>query len=167
MNQVERKAMIEEYGRGFDLLSAALAQVPPEARKWKPAPSEWSINEILVHMADSECVGAVRARILIAEPGAKIMPYEEDIWAAALDYQNQNADDALQLFKFLRRTTYNVLKTLPDQVFSNSAIHPTGGYPEYGEDYTLEKWLRIYTRHVRDHLEQMQKTGNAWKERTK
>ncbi len=166
-NRDEHSEMIEEYGWGFDLLSAALAQVPRQAREWKPAPGEWSVHEILVHMADSECVGALRARTLIAEPGSTVMPYDEAKWAVALNYQNQNAEDALQLFKFARQTTYHLLKTLPDQVLTYSVVHPEEVYPEYGEVYTLEKWLNIYTRHIRDHIEQLQKICKAWKEKDK
>ena len=38
MNQDKRNELIEEYGRGFDLIMAALAEIPPEAWAFKPAP---------------------------------------------------------------------------------------------------------------------------------
>ena len=40
-------------------------------------PHEWSIHELIAHMADSECMGAIRVRKLIAEPGSTLMMYEE------------------------------------------------------------------------------------------
>jgi hypothetical protein len=159
MNEDERNAMIEEYGRGFELLSAAISEVPRRTWKFKPAPSEWSVHEILVHMADSESIGVNRLHKLIAEPGSTLMPYEEGKWAEALDYQNQDVDDALEIFKLIRRTTYRLLKTLPDQVFLHSVAHPL-----WDEPYTLEKWLVIYTRHVREHVEQLKKGHQAWKD---
>ena len=172
MNLDERREKIEEYGRGFDSLSAALAGAPREAWSFKPAPGEWSVHEILVHMADAESVAALRARTLIAEPGSTVMPYDDARWAAALKYENQNVDDALQLFKLLRQLTYHILQTLPDQIFTHTVLHPEWVlpeevYPEYGRPYTLEKWLNIYTRHVRDHIEQIKQTHQAWKERKK
>jgi hypothetical protein len=159
MNQDERKEMIEEYGRGFDLLTAALAEVPQEAWEFKPAADEWSIHEIVVHMKDSESMGVIRLHKLIAEPGSTLMAYEESKWADALNYQYQDVEDALQILKLTRRTTYRLLKTLPDQVFMQSVVHP-----EYGESYTLEKWLNIYARHIPEHIEQLQKTYQAWQE---
>jgi len=69
MNQGERNELIEEYGHGFDLFTATLTQIPREAWEFTPAPSEWSVHELIVHMADSECMGALRIRKLIAEPG--------------------------------------------------------------------------------------------------
>jgi hypothetical protein len=162
MNQDERNEKIEAYGGGFDLFTAALAEVPREAWKFKPAPSDWSVHEVLVHMADNECMGVLRVRKLIAEPGSTLMPYEEAKWVEVLDYQSQSMDDALQIFKLSRQTTYRLLKTLPDRVFMHSVVHP-----QYDEPFTFEKWLFLYARHVPDHIEQMKKTYQAWKEQNK
>ncbi|MGA7194049.1 MAG: DinB family protein [Anaerolineales bacterium] len=158
MNQNERKEKIEEYGRGYDLFNAALNQIPHEAWEFKPAPGEWSIHETIIHMADSESIGALRLRKMIAEPGSTLMTYEEAKWAETLNYQNQNADDALQIFKLTRQTIYRLLQTIPDQVFMQSAVHP-----EYVEPYTFENWLDTYTRHVSEHLGQLEKIYQAQK----
>jgi hypothetical protein len=162
VNKAERNEKIEEYGRGFDLFTAVLAEVRPEAWEFKPAPSEWSVHEIIVHMADSESIGALRLRKLVVEPGGTLMTYDEAKWAEALDYQNQNVDDALQIFKLTRQSTYRLLKTLIDQVFMHSVVHPA-----YDEPYTFEEWLNIYTRHIPEHIEQVQKTYQAWKRQNK
>ena len=50
---------------------------------------------MVLHMADSELIRALRLRKLIAEPGSTLMPYDEPKWAQALDYRSQNTDDAL------------------------------------------------------------------------
>lgn len=163
MNQNERNEMLEEYGRGYDLLMAALAEIPREAWEFKPAPEEWSIHELLVHMADSEIMGVIRLYKLIAEPGSTLMTYDSDIWARGLNYQNQDAEDALQMFKLTRQRTYHLLKSLPNETFMHSAIHPDNVHPEYGEGYTLDKWLKIYVFHVPEHAEQLKKAYQAWK----
>jgi hypothetical protein len=162
MNREERNALIEEYGRGYDLFAPALAEIPRKAWDFKPALNEWSIHETIIHMADSESIGATRARILIAQPGTTLMAFDDVAWCARLDYKNQNVDDALLVFKMVRLTTYHLLKALPDETFSHTVVHPERGYPEYGESYTLEKWLRIYTRHARDHIEQLKKNYQSW-----
>lgn len=167
MNQNERNEKIEEYGRGFDLFNSALTQIPREAWEFKPAPGEWSIHETVIHMADSETMGALRARKLIAEPGSTLMPYEDAIWARELNYGLQSVDEALEFFRLARLTTYRLIKTVPDRVFANSVVPPGVVHPEYGELYTLGKWLNIYTGHIRDHIEQLQKNHQAWKEQDK
>ncbi len=159
MNKDERKEKFEEYGHGYDLFTAGLAEIPHRAWELKPALNVWSVHEIVVHMADSEAMGALRVRKLIAEPGSTLMPYEDAKWADALNYQNQNTDDASQIFKLVRQTTYRLLKTSPDRVFTQSVTHP-----EYPEPYTLEKWLNIYVRPISEHSKQLKKTFQAWKE---
>jgi hypothetical protein len=62
MNKQERDEKIELYGRGHDLLTAALAEVPREAWLFKPEPQEWSVHEVIIHLADSESNAALRAR---------------------------------------------------------------------------------------------------------
>lgn len=162
MNQDERNEKIEEYGRGFDLVTAALAEVPREAWEFKPAPQEWSVHEVIIHMADSETMGAIRLRKLIAEPGSTLMTYEEAKWADLLDYRNQDVEDALQILKLTRQTTYRLLKTLSDRVFMHSVSHP-----KYDMPYTIEKWLDTYSRHIPEHIEQLKKTYQTWKEQNK
>ena len=159
MNIKERNEKIEQYGHDFDLLSAALAEVPKEAWEVRPEPNEWSVHEIVVHMADSESMSALRVRKLIVEPGSTLMGYEEAKWADTLNYKNQSVDDALQIIKLARQTTYHHLKTLPDEVFTHSVIHP-----ESSEPYTFERWLNIYARHIPDHIEQIRKTVATVKE---
>jgi hypothetical protein len=160
MNKQERSTKIEEYGRGYSLLEAAVAQIPREAWSYKPSPEDWSVHEILVHMGDSESMAALRIRKLIVEPGSTLMAYEESKWAQALDYRGQSAEDSLQIIRLARQTTYRLLKTIPDAVFEYSVTHP-----EMREPYTFDTWLEIYARHMPDHVDQMQRAFGAWKKR--
>ncbi len=161
MNKQERDEKIEQYGHGYELLTSALApllKAPGEARTFKASPSDWSVHEIIVHMADSESMAALRVRKLIVEPGSTLMGYEEAKWADALDYQKQDPEDALQIIKLARQTTYRLLKTLPDEVFSHAVKHA-----EDSEPYTFDKWLSIYARHIPDHIEQIKKCYELWR----
>ncbi len=160
MNKEDRQAKIEQYGQGYDLLIAALKDVPKEAWEFKPSPKDWSVKEVVVHMADSESMAALRVRKLIVEPGTTLMGYNESGWADALHYQQQDADDALQIIKYARQSTYRLLQTLPDEVFQHAVVHP-----EYDEPYTFDKWLTIYSKHIPDHIQQINKTYQAWKKR--
>jgi hypothetical protein len=124
--------------------------------QWKPAPNRWSIHEILIHLADSESNAYLRARRFLAEPGQPVMAYDQDLWARKLNYHAQSTDDALALLRLVRRMTYSLIKSLPDDVWSRTALHPE--YP----NYTFERWLEIYSRHVHGHIDQMKKNHAAW-----
>jgi len=160
MDRAEIDKKIEQYGRGFGRLTAALAEVPKEAWLFRPAPDEWSVHEIIVHMADSESMSALRARKLIAEPGSTLMGYDEANWADILDYKEQSAEDALEIIRLARQSTYELLKRQPDEVFTHSVIHPE--YP--ATPYTFEGWLNIYARHIPDHIDQLKRSYQAWVE---
>jgi hypothetical protein len=160
MNDTERGQKIEDYGRGYDHLLEALADIPREAWDYKPSAKDWSVHEILVHMSDSESMAALRLRKLIVEPGSMLMGYDEAQWAVALEYQKQDADDALQIIKLARQSSYRLLRTLPADVFTHSVQHP-----ELREPYTFDKWLSIYANHIPDHIRQMKESYTAWKKK--
>ena len=158
MEKNERNDKIELYGRGFDLLTAALAYVPKKAWEFKPSSTDWSVHEIIVHIGDSESMAALRLRKLIVEPGSTLMGYEEAKWAGALDYQNQDPEDSLQVIKYARLTTYHLLKTLTDEVYTHTVTHP-----EHNEPYSFDSWLNLYSKHIPDHIVQIKNSVESWK----
>jgi len=40
---------------------------------------------------------------------------------------NQDTQQTLELFRLLRETTYRILKSLPDEVWQNTLLHPERG----------------------------------------
>ncbi|MCQ3938706.1 MAG: hypothetical protein DPW18_16915 [Chloroflexi bacterium] len=160
MEKRERDEKIELYGRGYDLLMQTLRDIPREVWTFKPAPTEWSVHEVLLHLADSESNAALRARKLVVEPGGTLMGYDQDKWAVELDYLDQSWEDALEVVRLARKTTYALLKKQPDEVFSHSVKHP-----EYDEPYTFEQWLNIYSAHIPGHIEQIKNNYKIWRDR--
>jgi hypothetical protein len=160
MTNEERDEKIELYGRGFDLLKAALAEVPQEAMKFKPEPKEWSVHEIIIHLADSETNSALRARKLIVEPGETLMGYDQDQWAVKLNYHEQDIEDALEATRIARKTTYALLKRQPEEIFTHWIKHP-----QMEGQYTFEKWINIYSAHIPGHIEQILNNVKLWKEK--
>jgi len=158
MDVKDRNEKIELYGRGYELLTAALKEVPQEAMKFKPAPTEWSVHEIVVHLADSESIAAQQARLMVAEPGATVMAYDPAAWADNLRYADQGFDESLELLKLIRSFTYHWFKSLPESAFALSAA-----YPGDAEPYLLDDLLRIYAGHIPSHIEQIQKNMELWR----
>jgi hypothetical protein len=159
MDVEERNSKIELYGRGYDLLIETLRDIPREMWRFKPEPAEWSVHEVLVHLADSESNAALRARKLIVEPGGVLMGYDQDKWTIELDYHAHSVEDALEIVRLVRKTTYELLKKQPDDVFEHSVRHP-----EYDEPYTFEQWLDIYSAHIPGHIEQIRNNYKIWRD---
>jgi hypothetical protein len=156
----ERHRQIEAYGQAYQILSDALAQFPREMWQYRPAPDRWTIHEIVIHIADSEANSYIRCRRFIAEPGTQISAYDEMRWATALQYHDQNTATALELFKWLRGNTCDLIRSLPAGVWANTLDHPEMG------TMTMDDWLDIYTRHIPEHIAQMQAVYAAWQKVT-
>ena len=156
MTPAERHSKITLYQQAYEPLTGALNQFPKEMWQYKPGPDRWSIHEIIVHITDSEANSYIRCRRFIAETGKPVMAYDENRWADLLNYHGQNPEDALELFRLLRRMSHRLIKDLPDAVCSNTVDHPENGI------MTMEDWLSVYTHHVPEHIQQMQATHAAW-----
>jgi uncharacterized damage-inducible protein DinB len=157
MNPQERKQRIEAYGVAHQELAAALERFPREMWQFRPASDQWTIHEIIVHIADSEANRYIRCRRFLAEPGSSILGYDEGTWARELMYHSQSSEDALQLFKWLRHSSYMLIRDSPEAAWSNTAVHSGSG------PMTLDDWLGVYARHIPDHIEQMQVVYEAWR----
>ena len=156
MTSVTRKNKLDTYRNAAQVLEAALEEFPRDMWQFRDEHGCWSIHEHLVHIADSEANSYIRCRRFIAEPGQELMAYDENQWASALDYHSMDTDGALELFRALRRRTWELIRDLPESVWSNTCYHPENG------DMTLEDWLDVYERHVAEHVEYMRQNYAEW-----
>ena len=152
----ERAQKIESYGLAHPQLVAALARFPRGMWQYRPAPERWTIHEIIIHIADSEANSYIRCRRFLAEPGSTVLGYDEKKWAGELHYHDQSIDDALELFKWLRRKSYTLIKDLAEPVWANTVYHTENG------EMTLDEWLNTYERHIPEHIAQMQANYDDW-----
>ncbi|HLF25202.1 MAG TPA: DinB family protein [Anaerolineae bacterium] len=159
MTHAERKRKIEAYGAAYQMLIEALGEFPKAMWRFKPSPDDWSIQELIIHLADSEANSFIRCRRLYAEPGTAVLAYNEVQWAKALDYEHQSTDDALELFKWLRLASHKLIQTWPESAWANTIEHPENGV------MTADDWLDVYARHIPEHVEQMRRNYREWQRR--
>ncbi len=153
----DRSEIIESYGRAYDRLVDSLRSFPREMWTYRPDENDWTIHEIIIHIADSEVNSYVRCRRLIAEPGSEVMGYDEMGWARRLRYHDQDPADALELFRILRRSTYDLIRQLPESTWSNTVTHSESGRMSFDE------WLHTYERHIPEHVAQMRVIYETWR----
>jgi hypothetical protein len=156
MTPEARAALLLSYAHGPDLLQAALDRFTPESLDFQPGPGKWSIQTIVLHLAESEVAGYLRGRSIIAEPGTAILPFDQDRWAETMDVTAQPLGEAVALFRLLRELIARQLRALPESTWEHWAEHPERGR------ITLERWLEIYEGHLTVHLAQMERTFQAW-----
>ena len=156
MTPAERRALIDRYAAGPDILEAALARVPVQAMQWRPAPAKWSVHEVVVHCADSETNAHMRIRYLLAETEPLIVGYDQDRWATVLNYHQLPLATALATIRAVRANTLPLLGRLTEADWAR-----TGRHTEH-DSYGAEKWLTIYAEHLEVHARQIERNLLAW-----
>jgi len=159
MNPAQRAPLIQRYADGPGVLETALARVPPDALKWRPAPGKWTVHEVIVHCADSETNAHMRLRYLLGESDALIVGYDQDRWATVLGYHDHPLEPALATIKAVRANTVPLLRRLTEPQWLKSGRHTE--HPTYG----VEKWLEIYAEHLEVHGRQIERNLKAFSQK--
>lgn len=159
MTPDERAKLIRQYADGPAVLRAALTRVPGPVMKWRPAPTKWSVHEILCHCADSEMNAALRIRYLAAESNPRIIGYDQDAWTRTFDYHALDETLALEVAEASRRWTVPILERLSGVQWTKEGTHSERGR------MTAEDWLTGYAEHLHTHAKQIDRNLAAWKAR--
>ncbi|NDJ53694.1 MAG: DUF664 domain-containing protein [Chloroflexi bacterium] len=144
--------LLEVYCIAPERYREVIAGLTPEELTQRPEPGEWSVIEVVMHVADAEAVAAHRIRTIWAEPGNTLSPYNEDRWSRELRYNEASLDDledALVLFGALRSATTRLFRMATEADWQKACPHP-----EWGQ-LTLRNMLDLYTEHGERHIEQI------------
>lgn len=129
----------------------AIAGLGPGLLNRHLAGEDWSIRDVLVHLADSELVGAVRFRLVLADDEPLLPVYDQDAWKRRLHYLWRDPQAAIALFQQTRFATAEILQQCDAAAWRRSGIHPERG------PVTLEELLGIYVEHVDGHISQVER----------
>jgi hypothetical protein len=148
--------LVHAYAEGPRLLEASLVGIPEEELRFTPGPEHWSIHENVVHLADTEVVGAVRIRFVLAEPGATLVGFDQTRWARTLGYASHSLAGALGLFRALREATTDTLRRAPGEAWERTGMHT-----EYGTQ-SLVQLVEHWADHVHYHLRTIAKRRSQY-----
>ena len=148
---------LDGYEMAPSSIMAALEGLDEAHIRQTPAQNEWSIHEIVIHLADSEAVGYMRLRMAIAEDNSLLPVYEQAAWAQRLKYGAQARGLALALFANLRAASAALLRTLTAEEWERVATHPERGRMSVGDLFDL------YSEHGEIHLQQIEHIKQTFK----
>jgi hypothetical protein len=155
MTPANRHELIAQYEAGFDEVQRALADFPGAQLTARPIPGKWSACEIVHHLADSEMRAALRLRQLLTEDRPVIQSYDQEVYAARLNYNTRDIAPALDAFRAARATTVQLLAHMSEADWARE-----GSHPEHAR-YTADKWLEVYAAHAHDHAAQIRRLREA------
>ena len=110
-----------------DRLRAQLAGLPAEALDWKPAPREWSVHEVVAHLAQSELVYGFRYRWIVAFPGTPVAGYDQEVWIDGLPDKDQPIEELLDELAAMKSFNMAFLERLTDEERARHGLHSERG----------------------------------------
>lgn len=141
------RTLIKRYTAGGKQLASAIAGLTHEELNAFSVPGTWSIQQIVLHIMDSDLIGADRMKRVAAEDKPPtLIGYDESAFARGLFYHELDPRLACELFERNRQLTAEILRRLPDQAYERTGFHN-----EHGQ-MTLAQLLETYVGHLDHHL---------------
>lgn len=141
------RELIEQYAAGAVQLRQAIAGLNAQQLNAFPVPATWSIQQIVLHMMDSDLIGADRMKRVAAETKPPtLIGYDETAFARGLFYDQLDPQWACDVFEKNRLLTAEILRRLPVASFQHTGMHN-----EHGQ-MTLADLLANYVEHLEHHL---------------
>ena len=100
------------------LIGATSAQLrTPESAQ------QWSMAQVLAHLADVEMAWGMRIRQILTMPAYVMDGFDQAAWAARLPYAEWDAGESLSLFIAQRRRNLTIWRSLSDAEWQREARH--------------------------------------------
>lgn len=142
------EAIIARLANGPNAIRAAAMLVSEEDRSWKPSARDWSVLEIVCHLADEEDEDFPRRlRLLLGDPEQEWPPIDPERWAIERDYPSQDLTQQLDHFAKRRAGHVAWLRSLGASDWSVKKTHPVFGSMHAGE--LLGAWAAHDALHLR------------------
>ncbi len=140
---------IDRYDAGATIPARAIAGLSREQLIAVPVAGTWSIQQIVVHLWESDLAALHRMRRIIAEDRPLIIAYDESAMARSCFYEHEDLGRVCRMFEDGRRLMAGVLRRLPDDAFDRFGVHNQNG------KVTLGRMVEMYADHLRGHMEHL------------
>ena len=117
----------------------------------QPAPGEWSVGQVIAHLADAEIMMSGRYRLILAQDGPPLVGYDQDLWVERLHDDQERAEDSIEVFETLRTANVRLWRRSNDEQRARVGIHSERG-PE-----SFDLCFRMIAGHDRLHFGQIRR----------
>jgi len=138
----------------IDEWAPKLLALPDETITFRPDNESWTIKETVGHMIDSASNNTHRIIHLQYQPSPLTFPDyanfgNNDRWVAIQDYQTENWEDLVQLWKYINKHIVHIIRLVNHDKLDNEWISATG------ESISLRTMIIDYLRHIELHLSEI------------
>ncbi|MDO7908009.1 DinB family protein [Paenibacillus sp. JX-17] len=146
---------IESFVYTYTQLREAVRDLGDAELKWKQSSEIWSIQEVLSHLVDHSLVISFRIRDILAGTQAVLPVFAQDAWVSG-QYSNEgNANEILNAFRAILHYNRLLLERLNDEDLAKTGVNSKG------ERVSVSDIVAAFTRHVQNHLGQIQRIKQA------
>jgi hypothetical protein len=156
MNQTQ-KNVAANFTISLARLEKVLVQVPESGWDWSEKAGEWSIRQVIHHLAEDLIVYGFILERALATPGCKVFFGEfpgNNEWADRLGFEQRPVDLALNLIRAQRPYFAELISHFPEK-WDNSVLF----YNESGEklaESNVEKMIMMLNDHMLEHVQMIE-----------
>jgi hypothetical protein len=154
MASTTRARLLAAYRDGHAEIMALVSSLPAAALD-RHRQGEWSVRQIIHHLADTEVFRPVRLRQLLSQDAPIIQGFDELKMAESLHY-GRPVEASLALFDASVRSSLELLALMSEADWAKAGTHTDFG------PFTMEDWLDRAAIHLPEHAAQLRSTvGHA------
>lgn len=143
-----RPALLAAYLESTSNIELVLEELAESVLEARESPDDWSVRQIVHHLADVEVGDAMRLRQMLAHESPLIVPYDETLFAAGLHY-DRPIESSVATFFALRASNGAILERIEQADWRRPGRH------EEHDRYSVEILVQRSIEHDRLHLAQI------------
>jgi hypothetical protein len=143
-----REQLMAQLAALPDHVASVALHMTEEQLDTRYRPDGWTARQAIHHIADSQMHSYMRFKYALAEDGATIAPYPEDLWAEQQDAVGAPVELSLELLRATIRRWGHLLHCMSEADFARRYHHPVAGM------ITLDRELAMAAWHGEHHLAQ-------------
>ena len=147
------------YTRGGNDVEAALAGLTETDLDLRRAPEEWSIRQIVHHLAETDSMHLMIFASALAQSGCTFIrnPYDQDHWVEALAYSERAIEPSLALLNASRRHIAQLFQHIPDY-WDRYVLLKFASWEGEGDQVTVGAFLDGLNWHLAEHCAEIHET---------
>ncbi len=139
-------AAIDRFAAGAEIPGKGIKGLSRQDLLAFPVPGTWSIQQIVVHLMDSDLVACDRIKRIACMNRPLLIGYDENAFIKNLSPEKLDAAECCEAFRLNRKLCADVLRTLPEAAFERWGVHNENG------KMTLSGMVVGYSDHLDHHM---------------
>lgn len=152
LSHAERQEAIDLIRNAVDEITPHVIHLDATQLTTVYVAGEWTVAQNIHHLPDAHSYAINNMRLVLTEDVPTWKPYSPDGFAMLADAKDAHIADSLELMRAMHIRWVRMLESLSDAEYARTGISLS-----YGER-NLDDLLRIYSRHTRSHITQIQQT---------